>query len=40
MLPVVIAAADRVVIAREERHLAWRYGTDYDEYCRLTRRWL
>jgi len=40
LAPVTWLLLDRVVIAGEERYLAARYGTVYDEYRRRVRRWL
>lgn len=39
LVPVALLLTDRFVIAREERHLARRFGTEYQEYCRHVRRW-
>ena len=39
-LPVVIALIDRGVIAREERYLERRFGTEYTDYRATVRRWL
>ena len=39
-LPVVIAAVDRLVIAREEPYLEARFGEEYRAYKRRVRRWL
>ena len=38
--PVASVLIDRLVIAREERHLARRFGPEYQEYRRNVRRWL
>ena len=38
--PVAAVLIDRLVIAREERHLARRFGPEYQEYRRNVRRWL
>ncbi len=40
VLPLVLVSLRRFVIAREERHLAEKFGRDYAEYCRRVRRWL
>jgi protein-S-isoprenylcysteine O-methyltransferase Ste14 len=40
LLPVVLVAVDRLVIAREERYLSRAFPHDYDEYRRQVRRWL
>jgi protein-S-isoprenylcysteine O-methyltransferase Ste14 len=40
VLPVVIVAVDRLVIAVEEAYLHRRFGEDYSEYTRRVRRWL
>ncbi|WP_435771865.1 methyltransferase family protein [Nocardioides sp. SYSU DS0651] len=41
-LPVLafVAVIDRVQIAAEESALREKFGADYDDYCRSTRRWL
>jgi protein-S-isoprenylcysteine O-methyltransferase Ste14 len=39
-LPAVIAAVDRLVIAREEAYLARRFGRPYREYMASVRRWV
>jgi protein-S-isoprenylcysteine O-methyltransferase Ste14 len=39
LLPCLIVI-DRLVIAREERYLAARFGGEYDAYRRKVRRWL
>jgi protein-S-isoprenylcysteine O-methyltransferase Ste14 len=39
-LPAVLLAMDRLVIPREERHLAATFGDDYERYRRRVRRWL
>jgi len=39
-LALVVAVIDRAVIAREEAHLAARFGGAYDAYRRRTRRWV
>lgn len=39
-LPVVLLAVDRLVIPREERHLARAFGAEYDRYRGHVRRWL
>ena len=38
--PVAAVLIDRLVIAREERHLARRFGPEYQEYLSHVRRWL
>jgi len=40
LLPVVVLAVDRMVIAREERYLAAAFPTDYRAYRARVRRWL
>jgi protein-S-isoprenylcysteine O-methyltransferase Ste14 len=40
LLPVVIAAVDRLVIAREETYLVRRFGSVYCDYMARVRRWL
>ncbi|MCC7009972.1 MAG: isoprenylcysteine carboxylmethyltransferase family protein [Acidobacteria bacterium] len=40
LLPVVIVALTSIVIAREERYMRWRFGAEYDAYCRRVPRWL
>ena len=39
-LPAVVLTVDRLVIPREERHLAARFGTEYERYRERVRRWL
>jgi protein-S-isoprenylcysteine O-methyltransferase Ste14 len=39
-LPAVVIAIDRLVIPREERHLAATFGEDYEQYRRRVRRWI
>ena len=39
-LPVAALLIDRLIIAREERHLVRRFGPEYQEYQRHVRRWL
>jgi protein-S-isoprenylcysteine O-methyltransferase Ste14 len=39
-LPVAIAVIDRGVIAREERYLERKFGTEYMDYKRCVRRWI
>ncbi|WP_232468490.1 methyltransferase family protein [Croceicoccus marinus] len=38
--PVAIVLIDRLVIAREERHLAARFGPAFEEYRTRVRRWI
>lgn len=40
MLPLLFAALDRLVVAREERFLAGRFGDVFEEYRQSVRRWL
>lgn len=40
LLPLVILAVDRLVIAREEPYLARKFGPEYDAYRRRVRRWV
>ena len=40
LLPLVLLAVDRLVIPREERHLAARFGAEYERYRARVRRWL
>jgi protein-S-isoprenylcysteine O-methyltransferase Ste14 len=40
LLPVVLLAVDRLVIAREERYLEAKFGEEYRDYKRSVRRWL
>jgi protein-S-isoprenylcysteine O-methyltransferase Ste14 len=40
LLPVVLFALTRLVIEREEEHLAGRFGAGYHDYRRAVRRWL
>jgi protein-S-isoprenylcysteine O-methyltransferase Ste14 len=39
-LPLVLAVIDRGVIAREERYLERKFGSEYLDYKRGVRRWL
>jgi protein-S-isoprenylcysteine O-methyltransferase Ste14 len=39
-LPGTLIALRRLVIDREERYLADRFGAEYEAYCRNVRRWL
>jgi protein-S-isoprenylcysteine O-methyltransferase Ste14 len=39
-LPAVLIAIDRLVIPREERHLAATFGEEYERYRRSVRRWI
>jgi protein-S-isoprenylcysteine O-methyltransferase Ste14 len=36
----LLVALDRLVVAREERYLAARFGAAYEGYCRRVRRWV
>jgi protein-S-isoprenylcysteine O-methyltransferase Ste14 len=38
--PLAPLATDRLVIRREERHLAARFGPDYEAYRRAVPRWI
>ena len=40
LLPVVVGVVDLLVIRREERYLANKFGEPYREYCSRVRRWL
>lgn len=40
LLPLVVGAVDRLVIAREERYLADAFRAEYVAYARRVRRWL
>lgn len=40
LLPFVLIAVDRLVIAREEPYLERRFGQDYVEYKKRVRRWV
>ena len=40
LLPLVVLAVQRFVIAREERYLASAFPVDYPAYCLRVRRWL
>ena len=40
LLPVVLLAVDRFVIAREEQYLEAKFGQDYRDYKARVRRWL
>jgi Putative protein-S-isoprenylcysteine methyltransferase len=40
MLLWVLPVMQRLVIAREEEHLRWRFGQEYADYCARVRRWL
>jgi protein-S-isoprenylcysteine O-methyltransferase Ste14 len=39
VLPLIVVAVDRLVIAREERYLRSRFGAAYDQFCAQVRRW-
>ena len=39
LLPLAVAATDRLVIAHEEVHLTSKFGEAYRDYCRRVRRW-
>jgi protein-S-isoprenylcysteine O-methyltransferase Ste14 len=39
-LPFVVLAVDRLVIAREERYLEWKFGQAYVEFTQRVRRWI
>jgi protein-S-isoprenylcysteine O-methyltransferase Ste14 len=40
VLPGVVAFVDRNVIRREEAHLRNRFGDEYEQFSRHTRRWI
>ena len=40
LLPLAIAAIDRMVITREEAYLRRRFGAEYEAFTRRVRRWL
>jgi protein-S-isoprenylcysteine O-methyltransferase Ste14 len=40
VLPLVLVAVDRLVIAREEAYLRRRFGQPYRDYVEKTRRWV
>lgn len=40
LLPLVVLAVQRFVIAREERYLTSAFPVDYPAYCQRVRRWL
>ena len=40
LVPVAWLLLDRLQVRREERYLTTTFGDAYDEYCRLTPRWL
>ena len=39
-LPLVLVVIDRGVIAREERYLERKFGSEYLDYKRSVRRWI
>jgi len=39
-LPAVLFVIGRAIVPREERHLAVRFGEEYERYRRRVRRWL
>ena len=40
LLPLVVLAVQRFVIAREERYLTSAFPVEYQEYCQRVRRWI
>ena len=40
LLPVVVIAVDRLVIAKEESYLRGKFGDIYVNYCSRVRRWI
>jgi len=40
ILPIVLIAVDRLIIAREEPYLERKFGQDYVEYKKRVRRWI
>src|SRR4051812_18020495 len=40
LLPLVVFAVDRLVIAKEERYLRGKFGETYTNYCSRVRRWI
>ena len=40
LLPVVMIAVDRLVIAKEESYLRGKFGDIYVNYCSRVRRWI
>jgi protein-S-isoprenylcysteine O-methyltransferase Ste14 len=40
LLPIVLLVVDRAIIPREERHLAKRFGEEYERYRQRVPRWL
>jgi protein-S-isoprenylcysteine O-methyltransferase Ste14 len=39
-LPLIVAAVDHLVIAREETYLRRRFGAEYEDFSQQVRRWL
>ena len=39
-VPIAFIVIDKAVIAKEERYLARRFGSSYQDYCRRVRRWI
>lgn len=40
LLPLVVVAVDRLVIAKEEHYLRGKFGETYINYCSRVRRWI
>lgn len=40
LLPPLWLALDRIIVVREERYLTERFGSQYTDYLRQTRRWI